>query len=372
MLIQLCRAHNLYISNEHLGKDKFIGKNTCKNSTVIDYFPLSSNVFQLVSEFEVMNFDPMLSNVQSPIHISFCVKETENLNFSNDVSTSSNVNKNFIKWKSERNEDYVDLVPTNISNVINVLDTIKPDNVLQSDIDNLVNGFSSVLPVLDAAKDTFGIYKTRNVDGNKLSNTHKTWFSKTCENKRKKFHKARATYNKNKNYNTRRNMKIHAKEYKRTMQESYRKFNDSFANELRQMSKSDSRKFLNILNRYSESRTDSKAISIEDLYDCFKSTHSFDEIVECGENENVIFCMNDGISKELNESITDDEIRNIVKNLSNNKAGGYARIVNEYIKSTIDQCIDIYVQLFNLVFDSGFSPECWTVGIIKPLKKKQG
>ena len=69
------------------------------------------------------------------------------------------MNKNFIKWKSERSEDYVDLVPTNISNVINVLDTIKPDHVLQSDIDNLVNGFSSVLPVLDAAKDTFGIYK---------------------------------------------------------------------------------------------------------------------------------------------------------------------------------------------------------------------
>ena len=62
----------------------------------------------------------------------------------------------YIKWKSERKEDYVDLVSTNISNVINVLDTIKPENVLQSDIDNLVNGFSSVL--LDAAKDTFDIY----------------------------------------------------------------------------------------------------------------------------------------------------------------------------------------------------------------------
>ena len=147
MLIQLCRAHNLYISNGHLGKDKFIWKNTCKNSTLIDYFILSSKVFQLVNEFEDMNFDPMLSNVHSPIHNSFCIKETENLNFSNDVSTSSNVNNNFIKWKSERKEDYVDLVPTNISNVINVLDTIKPDNVLQLDIGNLVNGFSSVLPV---------------------------------------------------------------------------------------------------------------------------------------------------------------------------------------------------------------------------------
>jgi hypothetical protein len=66
------------------------------------------------------------------------------------------VNKNFIKWKSEFKEDYVDLVSTNISNVLNVLDTIKPENVLQSDIDNILNGFSSVL--LDAAKDTFGIY----------------------------------------------------------------------------------------------------------------------------------------------------------------------------------------------------------------------
>ena len=52
---------------------------------------------------------------------------------------------------------------------------------MQSEINNLVNGFSSVL--LDAAKDTFGIYKTRNVDGNKPLNTHKTWISKTCENK---------------------------------------------------------------------------------------------------------------------------------------------------------------------------------------------
>ena len=106
-------------------------------------------------------------------------------------------------------------------------------------------------------------------------------------------------------------MKIYAKEYKRTMQEGNRKCNHSFANEKRQTSKSDSREFW---NRYSESRTDSKAILIEDLYDFFKATNSFDEIDECEENTNVFFCMKDGISKELNESITEDEIRNIVNN----------------------------------------------------------
>ena len=77
--------------------------------------------------------------------------------------------------------------------------------------------------------------------------------------------------------------------------------------------------------------------------------------------------MNDGISKELNESIREDEIKNIIKKLSNNKAGGYDRLLNEYIKSTIDQCIHIDVKLLSLVFDSGCLPECWTVGIIKPL-----
>jgi hypothetical protein len=121
------------------------------------------------------------------------------------------------------------------------------------------------------------------------------------------------------------------------------------------------------LNRYIESRNDSKAISIEDLYDFFKDTNACDEIDECGENENVFFCMNDGISKELNESITEDVIRNIVRHLSNKKAGGYDRILDEYIQYTIGQCIHIYVKLLNLVIDSGFFPECWTVGIIKPL-----
>jgi hypothetical protein len=115
-----------------------------------------------------------------------------------------------------------------------------------------------------------------------------------------------------------------------------KKINDSFANELRQTSKSDSRKFWNILNRYSECiELIQKLFQLKISMIFFNATNSFDEIDECGENENVIFCMNDGISKELNESITEDEIINIVKNVSNNKAGGYDRILNEYIKSTM-------------------------------------
>ena len=83
-----------------------------------------------------------------------------------------------------------------------------------------------------------------------------------------------------------------------------------------QTSKSDSRKFWNILNIVSP-KLIQKLFQLK-IFMIFKATNSFDEFDECGENENVIFCMNDGISKELNESITEDEIGNIVKNLSNN------------------------------------------------------
>jgi hypothetical protein len=55
---------------------------------------------------------------------------------------------------------------------------------------------------------------------------------------------------------------------------------------------------------------------------------------------------------------------------ANNKAGGYDRILHEYIKSTIDQCMHIYVKFLNLVFDSGCLPECWTA-FLKSIKQQQ-
>jgi hypothetical protein len=42
-------------------------------------------------------------------------------------------------------------------------------------------------------------------------------------------------------------------------------------------------------------------------------------------------------------------------------------IINEYIKSTSNQFIELYEKLFNLIFKSGVIPEMWVSGTIKPL-----
>jgi hypothetical protein len=39
--------------------------------------------------------------------------------------------------------------------------------------------------------------------------------------------------------------------------------------------------------------------------------------------------------------------------------------MNEYIKSTCDIFMPVYVKLFNIIFDSGNVPESWLVGTWK-------
>ena len=53
----------------------------------------------------------------------------------------------------------------------------------------------------------------------------------------------------------------------------------------------------------------------------------------------------------------------------NDKASGEDGIINEYIKSTAHQFINIYEKLFNLIFDCGIIPESWVIDKIKPIYK---
>ena len=63
MGLNLCKKKlNIYIANSRIGLDKGIGKRTCNNTSVIDYFLMSSKLFSLVKEFEIQDFDPLLSD----------------------------------------------------------------------------------------------------------------------------------------------------------------------------------------------------------------------------------------------------------------------------------------------------------------------
>jgi hypothetical protein len=51
---------------------------------------------------------------------------------------------------------------------------------------------------------------------------------------------------------------------------------------------------------------------------------------------------------------------------------GEDEIINEYIKSTVNQFINVYEKLFNVIFDNGIMPSSWLIGMIKPIYKNKG
>ena len=74
----------------------------------------------------------------------------------------------------------------------------------------------------------------------------------------------------------------------------------------------------------------------------------------------------------LNDSITEDDISYAIQNLKSNKSHGSDLILNEFLKSAEGKMIDVFVNLFNLILNTGFIPEDWTIGILRPIYKNKG
>ena len=66
-MIELCKSLDVHVANGRCGLDAFVGKTTCKGSSLIDYVIFSPELFPMVSKFEVMDFDPLTSDVHNAI-----------------------------------------------------------------------------------------------------------------------------------------------------------------------------------------------------------------------------------------------------------------------------------------------------------------
>ena len=74
----------------------------------------------------------------------------------------------------------------------------------------------------------------------------------------------------------------------------------------------------------------------------------------------------------LNRPFTNDEILKCIAKLNNSKSPGHDEILNEYIKLTRDAMTPVYVSLFNIILKTGFIPDEWAIGKIRPIYKNKG
>ncbi|KAK3107329.1 hypothetical protein FSP39_011987, partial [Pinctada imbricata] len=154
-LLNMCRKTNMYITSGRFGADRYIGKVTCKDTSVVDYFIVNSKVFSIIEEFEVIGFDPLFSDVHSRLHI---LLQTEKTTERYQQPESQMIHKLTVKWKPEKVnvfKENVNLIDSEIIHLCNSLEA--SDESPETKINRTNEKICELL--IEAASKSFGYAK---------------------------------------------------------------------------------------------------------------------------------------------------------------------------------------------------------------------
>jgi hypothetical protein len=366
-LVEFCKVNNLFIWNGRIGRDKDNPKLTCKDKSVIDYCLSTSFVFETIDNFEVEEFCDLYSDVHCALSISL------NVNITSVNEETVNGTKNKIKlwdrYKPEKFREKVDI--SKLENIENRLDHLGQNQTINNtDINNVVDDLTSIFE--NTAKEAFGTIRPKQNTTNYQQKI--PWFNSSCQRLRNHYHFIRKEYNKHKTQTLKISLKKISKEYKTSLRQAHNKYATNKVNDLRKLKHADPKKYWQIIN--SEKPTQNTQANLEQFFNYFKKQNeNFQHINEATNSDQDLHTFNhehNETNGEINRPITEKEIEEAVRTLKNNKSPGQDNILNEHIKNTIDLLKPIYVKLFNLIFNTGYIPETWTDGLIKPIYKQKG
>jgi hypothetical protein len=150
-------------------------------------------------------------------------------------------------------------------------------------------------------------------------------------------------------------MKKAEKDYKKQMDVSMKKHRKEMTKKIKNVRSNNSKEFWKLMRKVTYRKQPN--ISIDTLFDFFKTLNQ--NPTNDGDGETVLPEIDENLVNNLNIEInghTSEEILHCVKNLKNEKACGDDIIKNEYIKSSIDVFLTVYLKLFNCIFDSRYYP----------------
>lgn len=360
-LLELCSSLGIYIVNGRCGKDCGIGKTTCVDCSVDDYFLLSFELFDSVVDFEVESFNPLFSDKHNSLSLfgNFLNSPTEKVVMQNTAGSNDSV-----VWRNDKKEDFVQNLD---ESVLNDLRNWANKNLGRVELD--VAELDSILEMhnklfKDSSVKTFG--RPRDGRGRNTPNgNNKPWYNDKCKEQKRVFNTARERFKRVNTQENASNVKVECRKYKKILRKSYKDYTTRMVEDLKSLKENDVHKFWKIVNS-KQNRESIPENMVNDFYQHFKNLNAGEveeqEIVDWNLEEDDF----------LNRRIEKNEILKAINRLKSRKAAGVDQILNEFIKSSAHVLIDFYVSLFNIVLDTGAVPSCWTQGIIKPVYKKKG
>ena len=375
-LVDFCISQGLLIMNGRTGKDKNIGKPTCKGVSVVDYFLANPSLFPSVVDFDVLDFDKLLSDVHSPVYVILKVNFLT-VNRDNVANSESNVENECITkfiWNPDKSQEFTSYIDKELNVLDNRMFDLLDDiaNVEQGDVDGLTSSFCNLFK--DSAKkcDMYEKRCSKKKVGTRVRQKKDLpWIDNECRNARKIYRRAR------RNHRIRTNLVMNAvvnrayKQYKTLIDKNYNIFVSNTRKKIRKLRTTNPKKYWKIINgTKTEKQSEMSAISKEVLAEHFENLSNVEpgELFEPSLNENDVHVVNE----QLNAVITKEEVLKCIRGLKNNKACGFDEIMNEFLKASDNKMIRSITLLFNLILISGKIPSSWAIGCIRPLYKGKG
>jgi hypothetical protein len=366
-IIDMCKNLGMFIINGRVGKDKGIGKLTCKNKSVVDYGIATPELVPLIVNFEVLDFCEILSDVHCPLIVTLQgVPEKQDMNKEVKKEIKTKVYVQRTQWQPSKKDDFVSLLNDERIHALNDdIAQLKPITVKQSDMNNIYNELCNI--IMDSGYATQTI---KNVQAGKVRRrmqNKEEWFNDECESMRKQFNRAKNEDKRLKSDGSKYNRRRASNDYKMAVKKCKREYKNDFIKSLKMLKGKDPKEYWKLLTRNSKGK-ETNDITIDDFCNHFKNlstvqTDGNDESLDINSltvNENV----------QLNKLFTEKEILFSINKLKNNKAAGSDNIINEFIKASSSKLLQTYTDYFNLVLNTGIAPDAWVMGNIIPIFKK--
>jgi hypothetical protein len=376
-LLQLCSNCNLFFVNGRVGSDQGIGRTTC-NKSVIDYAIVSPILFKNIVDFTVLDFDPILSDVHSPISLNLSSlsstsdSDTSSYNSGDEENNSESIIGLKPRWVGENAVSFIENIDTDQVNVLlDKLENVDPLNIDFDSVNSLINDCNNVITTAaDKASMIFEYKRNQGKYSTKSKTSFKKYFNTDCYMKRREYRKAKKHYKKVRNDNNYNNMVIKSKEYKKTLQKQFKDYQKSFISKLRGLRSTDPKAYWSLLNKNCESgKRVINDVAIDTFHEHFKKLNN----PEVDPDTQTNFPLNlHEYNSVINQKITEKEVLDAVKTLKNGKACSSDMILNEFLKNSISKLLPVFVKIFNIVFESGIIPDSWAKGIICPIFKNKG
>ena len=176
-LVQLCRNMDIHIPNGRVGKDRYIGSLTCRDTSTVDYLIVSSQVFPCAYDFFIDHFNALLSDCNRALCNKVCTpaKQPNTCDLSGFVKNGFNLSKR-PNWKPEHSLRFCSKIDEYKLELIQRELHKMSNNIKKNGINYITDSICDLLT--DSAKQIgcFRATNRSNVTINSINNK-KPWFT---------------------------------------------------------------------------------------------------------------------------------------------------------------------------------------------------